>query len=163
MEEVKYCKCCGEEKSKTEFYKDAKRKDNLQIYCKTCTQVKASVYYKNNRDKEKTRKRKWVEDNPVLSVWFRIKERAFRKNIDFNIEVSDLVIPDVCPVLKIKLERGKEGKQANSPSVDRIDNTKGYLKGNVQVISDLANSMKRDATPEQLLLFADWVYNTYKK
>ena len=50
----------------------------------------------------------------------------------------------------------------NSPSIDRIDNDKGYIKGNVQVISHKANSMKFTASKEELLKFAEWVKVTYE-
>ena len=44
-----------------------------------------------------------------------------------------------------------------SPSVDRIDPTKGYVRGNVRVISYLANRMKSNATVDQLVRFSAWV------
>ena len=49
----------------------------------------------------------------------------------------------------------------NSPSLDRMDNSKGYVKGNVQVISHKANSMKFSASKDELLKFAEWVMRVY--
>ena len=69
--------------------------------------------------------------------------------MSFDIEEKDVVIPEYCPVLGIKLESGVgKGKWFldASPSIDRIDPTKGYTKGNVQVISWRANALKRDGT-----------------
>ena len=37
----------------------------------------------------------------------------------------------------------------------------GYVRGNVTVMSMKANIMKGDATPEELLQFAEWVLRTY--
>ena len=71
------------------------------------------------------------------------KARAKEKGRDFNIELSDIVIPTLCPVLGIPMDR---------PSLDRIDGTKGYVKGNVRVISHRANMLKNDATIEELEL-----------
>ena len=64
--------------------------------------------------------------------------------------------PKVCPVLRIKLgwKLKGNGGHDNSPSLDRIDSTKGYVKGNVMIMSTLANRMKSNATIEQLNQFS---------
>jgi hypothetical protein len=44
-----------------------------------------------------------------------------------------------------------------SPTLDRIDNAKGYVKGNVCVISKKANTMKNNATPEEVWKLSEYV------
>jgi hypothetical protein len=93
----------------------------------------------------------------------RAKSRAKQGGYNFDLTPDDINIPTHCPVLGIKLyvTEGKSGAFVNSPSLDKINPTLGYVKGNVQVMSQLANQMKGAASPEQLLMFADWVYKTY--
>lgn len=83
----------------------------------------------------------WKRKNPERAMWLSAKDRARKKGIPFNIEVSDIVIPDVCPILCVPLVRGVRG-HPHAPSLDRITNKLGYVKGNVAVISTAANSMK---------------------
>lgn len=99
---------------------------------------------------------------PEWKMHQRAKMRCKDNGREFNLEVSDILIPDICPVLGIKLNMnsGKSGAYRNSPSLDRIDNSKGYTKDNIQVISQLANAMKCHATNEELHKFASWVLNT---
>lgn len=60
-------------------------------------------------------------------------------------------MPDVCPVLGIPMSReGRKGNRDGWPSLDRLDNVQGYTRDNVRIISYRANSLKRDATPEEL-------------
>lgn len=98
--------------------------------------------------------------NPIPHMLARAKQRAKRKGLEFNINVSDIIIPEYCPLLNIKIEFSlekrlpKRGKCLSSPSLDRIDNSKGYIKGNVRVISNMANMMKGAASKEQLKTFA---------
>lgn len=102
--------------------------------------------------------------SPEKKMLARAKARAKRYNIDCNIELEDIEIPKLCPVLHIPLicHSGSPGGKPDSPSLDRIDNTKGYIKGNVIVLSHLANMMKSSASTDNLLHFAEWVFYTYK-
>jgi len=77
------------------------------------------------------------------------KIRANKKNIPFNIDLSDIVIPNFCPVLGIPLYKGDGTICDNSPTLDRFDNSKGYVKGNVYVISWRANNLKNDGVLEE--------------
>ena len=87
----------------------------------------------------------------VKQTLFRCaKKRALKKGLEFNIELKDIHIPRKCPILKVPLICSTR----YSPSIDRIYPNKGYVKGNIAVISTLANSMKANATPNELLIFA---------
>lgn len=102
---------------------------------------------------------------PENKMLARAKGRAKQRGIEFNIELSDIEIPEFCPILGLKLETfsGGCGGRPNSPALDRVDNTKGYVKGNVSVISHQANQMKSSASAEELLKFAKWIMSTYQE
>jgi hypothetical protein len=78
----------------------------------------------------------------------RIRSRAKRSNIPFEIDESDIIIPEYCPILNIKLNFnvGKGRKNwRDSPSLDRINPSLGYVKNNIRVISNRANLLKSNA------------------
>lgn len=91
-------------------------------------------------------------------LYYLAKQRASQKNIKFNIDVDDIFIPEYCPILNIKLQKNNIGWAADIPSLDRIIPEKGYVKGNVRVISGKANVMKSNATIEELKLFAQNIF-----
>ena len=107
----------------------------------------------------------YVKSKPERYMVTSARRRAKMKGLEFNITHEDVHIPSHCPVLGMKLVNhigeGRHGGLDDSPSLDKIDPTKGYIKGNIQVISSLANQMKSRATPEQLHAFADWVKENY--
>lgn len=126
--------------------------------------------YKDLPEEEKLRRieraKAWTENlretNLARSVFLNTRRRARYIKVDFNLDESDIEIPEVCPILGLQIKRGKNKKPEDfSPSVDRVDPTKGYTKGNVQIISNKANAMKNSATPEELRMFAKWVLKTF--
>ena len=86
--------------------------------------------------------------NPEWYLWDKAKRRAQKERLPFDIEVSDIIIPKQCPALGIPLIvlSGTE----NSPTLDKIHNERGYVKGNVIVVSRRANTIKSDATLVEL-------------
>jgi hypothetical protein len=96
-------------------------------------------------------------------IWYRAKESSKKHHREFNLEVSDIIIPEYCPYLGIKLTTDINNRtQPNYYSIDRIDSNKGYVKGNVQIISCFANTIKNNATIEQLLVFSENVIRLHK-
>ncbi len=83
-------------------------------------------------------------------------QRARTKGLPFNLSVGDVVVPLVCPVLGIPLVRGHKVSHDGSPQLDRMIPSLGYVRGNVAVISKLANTIKSNATPQQIRAVADW-------
>lgn len=80
-----------------------------------------------------------------------MKKRAEDLGLPFDITYKDIEWVSVCPILEIPLSRG--GERFNSPSGDRIIPELGYVKGNVRIISHLANSMKSSANRNQIEMF----------
>jgi hypothetical protein len=87
---------------------------------------------------------------PEYLLWSAAKFRAKRDKVPFDIDYTDIIIPTHCPVLGIKLKKGIGKPTDNSASLDKIIPSKGYVRDNIRVISFRANSIKRDATVEEL-------------
>ena len=99
------------------------------------------------------RNRQWRKDNPEKQMLRGVKKRVREKGYDMDIDLSDITIPSHCPILEIPLILGGGD---NAPTLDRIDNDKGYVKGNVHVISYRANRFKSDGTLQELILLGKW-------
>jgi hypothetical protein len=83
-------------------------------------------------------------------LWHNALKRANIKNIKFTITIDDVkkLIPKnlKCYLLEINLSTNNIIKKDNSFTIDRKDSTKGYIKDNIQIISDKANRSKNNAT-----------------
>lgn len=60
------------------------------------------------------------------------------------------MIPENCPVFGTPIHLGNKKLSDSSPTLDRFVPEKGYIKGNVFVISYRANRLKSDMTKEEL-------------
>lgn len=102
----------------------------------------------------KPRRRLTDEQRAKLVLFKGAQARARTKGLPFLIELGDITIPAVCPVLGIPLFASRGRWTANSPTIDRINNTKGYERKNIVVVSYRANQLKADATLEELRALA---------
>lgn len=97
--------------------------------------------------------------NPIPNMLGNAKSRARRKNLKFDLHADDFEIPAFCPVLGLPLLVTPGKTTDNSPSLDRIDNAKGYVRGNVVVVSFKANTIKNTATVDELRMVLKFYEN----
>ena len=150
---MKICSFC-KKKLSIEKFRAVSRNNWRGQYpqCKICESSLMKIKYKQN---------------PIPQMLSNAKIRAKQKGVDFNLTSQYLkkIFPkdNKCPITGFNFEFGYINKEKinknNSPSLDRIIPSKGYVIGNVMVISDLMNRMKQDSTFEDI----EKLYNFYKK
>jgi len=120
------------------------------------TQIRNRSQY----DKEYYIKKHATKQGRIKLMLDRIKTRAKKLDIPFNLTLDHLIsiAPDKCPVFNTDFNwNTMNGTPVpTSPSLDKIDPEGGYVIGNVQWVSLLANAMKQNATPHQIKQFAEW-------
>lgn len=131
----KICLICEIEKNSNDFHNRLSVLDGKTSICKICWAVRQKILHRQD---------------PRIELLKKAKRRANEKNIEFSLLLDDLVIPKICPVLGIEIKVGDGKVMPYSPSIDRIDNNKGYIKDNVRIISWRANSLKSDANIDEL-------------
>lgn len=156
------CTRCFKVKPLEEY--EPKPSGGLRSRCHECM-AKSRAYYEKTKDRQKAAAKTWTaenrekwnarrrqrnRDNPAWYLFTHVRRRAKSKGIPFTLTLADVVVPEVCPILGIPLVMGDGHARPNSPSIDRIDPTKGYVPGNVHVISNRANTIKNDASIEDL-------------
>jgi hypothetical protein len=120
---------------------------------------KRESQYQKERHKKtytKDKRREAYDRNIIVSMLYRAKRRAEERGLEFSIDVEDIIIPNTCPVLGTEIKR-VWGKKESSPSLDRMDPTKGYTKENSVVISNRANRLKSDATLEDITKIMEYM------
>lgn len=122
----------------------------------------AKQHYEKDKAKHRRLTKAWLADHYDWQLWKRAKDSSKQRQLEFDILPTDITIPSVCPYLGIALTTLSDGgRQESNASLDRIDNNKGYVKGNIQVISSKANFMKRNASIEELRRFALGILRTH--
>jgi hypothetical protein len=134
------CYKCKLIKPVSEFYKRTNEKHYRG--CKTCEKQQFTDFRKNN---------------PHISHLSNAKQRAKKLNLPFDLDKEWFysALPKVCPVFKTKFSDGK-----HNISIDRLVPTKGYVKSNCRIISHRANTIKNDATLEELKLLVQYLETT---
>ena len=149
------CRECGRERSR-----DAYRSGSVKV-----SPNREAVLKKwNHSVKGKTAKQKWREKDPrrawIVGVFGGAKARSLSKSLPFNItkDFLESIIPDKCPVFGtvLKFSQGYRS-DGSSASLDRMIPSLGYTIGNVRIISRRANTIKSDASVEEIEAIAAWM------
>ena len=118
-------------------------------------------YRDSNRELIQKKGREYYRRKPENRMLNRARARAKKQGLSFTLDEKDILIPTHCPLLGIELyiAEGRKAVKDNSASLDRIDSSLGYIKGNVWVISHKANTMKSNATLEEMKLLVErWTH-----
>ena len=145
----KHCNQCGITKSLNEFNKNKTKPQGVSSECRECEKKRKAIYRKENPEKPK----EYFRKNVKKDLLNKAKQRSNKRGIPFLLEEKDIPdFPDTCPVLGIPVFRSEGRATDNSPSMDRIVPSKGYVRGNVRIISERANRLKNNATAEEMKL-----------
>ena len=157
---TKVCNRCKDAKPLSAFTKDRSSKDGLQSKCRVCD-VQYQAKRRNENPEQSLEYSRTYQKNRRKDYNYRLqmlinasKQRAKNKDREHNISVEDIkkIFPEdgCCPIFGMKLEFNSAGFRENSPSIDRIDSTKGYTPDNIQIISWKANRIKGYASVQEL-------------
>jgi hypothetical protein len=167
------CSCdnCGIEFEKPQSEIIRNKKLGRQNFCsRTCVGLNNVKNFGDKRSNYDISKHSgWKKDDYTkFRYHFRnIKKR--NKEVDITLEYLRDVWnrqQETCPYLGIKLTLNSYGKIKKDPitsaSIDRIDSSKGYVKGNIQWISRAVNLMKNDMSENELLKIFDLIVENRK-
>jgi hypothetical protein len=140
---------------------DRKKYDAMTVEVR----VKRAEYMKQWHAKHPGKVQQYKEDRlkktPFWWLYASARDRATKKNWDFDLVESDVVVPKVCPALGVPLRQdGKHARysrEADAPSIDRLDSSKGYTRDNIRVVSYRANVLKGDGTAREHELIAAYI------
>ena len=94
------------------------------------------------------------------------KRRARIKNLPFNLTSNYLesIYPknSVCPILGYTMKVSNISLGKLSPTLDRIDPRLGYVRGNVEFVTNITNLMMTSATGKDIKRFVKWATKRYK-
>lgn len=143
------CVDCG---THDDLVKDRNRFKNLCKACqreRTCQRRLVPGYVEQvNANRSAARR-----VDPRKQLLSNAKARAVAQGVPCTISLEDIIVPECCPALGIPLAVQSKTSD-NSPSLDNIVPALGYVPGNIVVVSHLANRIKSNATPDQLLAVA---------
>lgn len=159
------CHECGEYKSIEEFSPNAGtnpiRKGRRSI-CKSC-----------GTRMQKNRNRNLPDDRKLEKClrwrWLGARDRSTRHtDVEFSITLDDIknlwVAQDgTCALSGIKMTYElQNGRTPTNVSIDKIDHTKGYVTGNIQLVCMACNQIKSDLSEEEMYQFCKKIVEHYE-
>lgn len=173
-----YIKAWRQEKSKDPTYKAKKaayakqyrekNKDKIQKHSSTSYLKHAEsrkIFQQNKYHLDIEASRIKLKERATKMPWkimcSSAKARAKKQGLDFDLtqEYIQSIWPvdNKCPVFRFDLTKSNLGESRDqSPSLDRIIPLKGYVKGNVTIVSLKANRMKNNGSLDDLQKVIDY-------
>jgi hypothetical protein len=162
------CDTCNKEfkKRKAEYNRRIRVKPDTKFFCsRTCT-----VKYKNKVSPSDAKHLNgYVRQSDEHSPFRYFVRKARNRKHDYDIDVAYLKElweeqGGICPISGVKMklyknsvEWSKDKGNPYKPSLDRIDSSIGYVKGNVQFVCYIANMAKQSWLDETLIEFCKFV------
>jgi hypothetical protein len=174
----KTCSKCKKSKSISFFQTETRNnKKRVISWCKECKNSYTKEYYERTKTRraelrkirynkdDKSALKIWLKKRKeigtpqwVQSKWQSLSNNAKKRNIEFSLKFSDIreIYLDYsgnCPICNEPFKK---------PSVDRVNNTKGYISGNCRLICYGCNAAKNCISPKQLKLIYLYVFGNKK-
>ena len=178
------CRECEDKKALEEEWKDGK------LLCHYCGEYKPIECFspngggssiRNNRrsicNECNSKRQRYhdlsLSDNKKLDKCLRFRflgarSRALNSNIEFNITfeyIKELWNEQkgICALSNVPMTYLlREGRTPTNVSIDKIDRTKGYIKGNIQLVCMACNQIKSDLTEEEMYNCCKKIVKTYE-
>lgn len=171
---MKKCYKCKRTLSEDNFYKDKSLSDGLKGSCKTCNTDICRSYRMRHRKECREYRKKWATNHKekvleysrrtrqknFASVLIRgAKHRAQIKKVPFDLdehteEIRRRLDSWTCELTGIPLDKTKR-RDFNSPSLDRIIPSVGYLYSNIRIVSYAVNCALGTWGEEKLRIIAE--------
>ena len=156
---MKTCSNCKKEKSYSEFHAKAESSDGHSSWCKDCREKWQKIIYPKKKIKDNER----LSKNPdnFLKHWLSDKRKNSRHPVDDDITLDYLMDlwkkqKGLCALSQQPMTHMKgKGRVYTNVSVDRIDSSTNYRKGNLQLVCYMFNLWKGTLSNEE---FKNWVY-----
>lgn len=168
---VRTCGKCGASKLISKFHKDKTKKFGVSSTCKDCATAQSRKYYLANTEHIKESARRYGKtyvpkygryiDSRLKNLHTKAKGRTkeFSIPLEYMFELWENQNGQ-CAYTKLPLLA--TANQFNTVSLDRVDSSKGYVVGNVQLVCAAINKMKQEYTEELFLLLSHLVTQNNK-
>lgn len=99
---------------------------------------------------------KWRAKHPLIALLAAIKHRALTNDMSFDLTLkwADTRWTGRCELTGLEFVRPARRAGMFAPSIDRIDNTKGYTQDNCRIVLWAVNRFKNNDTDETMLTIA---------
>jgi hypothetical protein len=151
---------------KVRLSKQAHRQTHAEEYREYCRNYYATnaekmreasrAYRRANPTLVREKERNYYIENPEILLLKCAKQRARKDGLPFTITAEDIrqlmPVDGCCPITRVPFKRGIGKVGPQSMTLDKIEPAKGYVPGNIAVISHLANTIKQNCTDPQIFL-----------